>query len=445
MKVTLIIKKTAKRYETESIATIYLRFRDGRKLDSVAPTQLSINPNLWDEKGECVKTKAVCDEEQRTYINEEIRNLKTYIEKTYQQEKELIDKNWLKLTLDKYYNPQKYFIPEEVVIKPTIGVLFDEFLIKHPLSEVRKKNFRVVKRALLRYELYVRKTKKGKKDFILDIDTVTADILRDMWDFFQNEYKYFELYPSIYETIPEKRTPQPRSKNTLIDCFSRIRTFFIWCVDNKYTTNRPFDNFPIEECTYGTPYYITLEERDKIFNADLSATPQLEIQRDIFIFQSLIGCRVGDLYKMTKLNIVNEAVEYIPKKTKEGNPITVRVPLNDKAKEILQRYKDHKGKLLPFISEQKYNDAIKKIFKLSQINRIVTILDPLTHDEVKRPLYEVASSHLARRTFIGNIYKKVKDPNLVSALSGHKEGSKAFRRYRDIDEEMKKDLVKLLD
>lgn len=79
------------------------------------------------------------------------------------------------------------------------------------------------------------------------------------------------------------------------------------------------------------------------------------------------------------------------------------------------------------------------------MDRIVTILDPLTRDEVKKPLYEVASSHLARRTFIGNIYKKVKDPNLVSALSEHKEGSKAFRRYRDIDEEMKKDLVKLLD
>ena len=117
----------------------------------------------------------------------------------------------------------------------------------------------------------------------------------------------------------------------------------------------------------------------------------------------------------------------------------------NKAKEILERHKEYKGKLLPFISEQKYNDAIKKIFKLAGVDRIVTILDPLTHNEVKRPIYEVASSHLARRTFIGNIYKKVKDPNLVSALSGHKEGSKAFRRYRDIDEEMKKDLVKLLD
>jgi hypothetical protein len=52
---------------------------------------------------------------------------------------------------------------------------------------------------------------------------------------------------------------------------------------------------------------------------------------------------------------------------------------------------------------------------------------------------------MARRTFIGNLYKKVKDPNLVGALSGHKEGSKAFARYRDIDDEIKKDLVSLLD
>ena len=100
-----------------------------------------------DDKDECVKTKAVCNEEMRTHINEEIRHLKTYIEKVYQQEKETINKEWLKITLDKFYHPEKYFMPEQVVIKPTTGELFDEFLNKHPLSEVRKKNFRVVKRA----------------------------------------------------------------------------------------------------------------------------------------------------------------------------------------------------------------------------------------------------------------------------------------------------------
>lgn len=87
------------------------------------------------------KTKAVCNEEMRTHINEEIRHLKTYIEKVYQQEKETINKEWLKITLDKFYHPEKYFMPEQVVIKPTTGELFDEFLNKHPLSEVRKKKF----------------------------------------------------------------------------------------------------------------------------------------------------------------------------------------------------------------------------------------------------------------------------------------------------------------
>jgi hypothetical protein len=76
---------------------------------------------------------------------------------------------------------------------------------------------------------------------------------------------------------------------------------------------------------------------------------------------------------------------------------------------------------------------------------MVTVIDQRTRQEVQKPIYEVASSHMARRSFIGNIYKQVKDPNLVGALSGHKEGSKAFARYREIDEEMKKELISFLD
>lgn len=308
-----------------------------------------------------------------------------------------------------------------------------------------KKNYRVVKRGLQRYELYVRATKRGQKKFVLNVDDVTSDTLRDIWDFFENEYIYCKEYPSIYESIPEARTPQPRGRNTLLDCFSRIRTFFYWCKDNKRTTNTPFDDFPLEECTYGTPYYITIDERNKIYRTNLSRHPQLAIQRDIFVFQCLIGCRVGDLIKMTKSCIINGAIEYIPRKTKEGRPLTVRVPLNDMALEIVERYKRCEGdRLLPFISEQKYNVSIKRIFKAAGLKRLVTVINPTTREEEKKVLYEIASSHLARRTFVGNLYKQVKDPNLVGALSGHKEGSRAFARYREIDEEMKRELVNLL-
>ena len=448
MKISAIIKKSAKRYDTDSLATIYLRLRDGRRVDMTAPSQLSINPNMWDDKSEEIKSKVICDEEFRKSFNGDIRNLKSFVEQEYPvNQEEGVEKGWLKTALDKYYTPRKYMTEEEIVAetKPSIHELFLEFLEKHKLSEVRKKNFRVIGRAMQRYELFARATKRGHKKYEMYLDDVNSDTLRSMWDFFENEYRYFEEYPQIYETIPEFRTPQQRGHNTMSEIFTRIRTFFLWCHSNKKTQNRPFDDFKIEECRYGSPIYISIDERNKIYNTNLSRHPKLAIQRDIFIFQSLIGCRMGDLIKMKRCSVINGAIEYIPRKTKEGRPLTLRVPLNANAKEIIERYKDcDDDKLLPFISEQKYNISIKRIFKAAGLKRMVTAINPTTSEEEKRPLYEIATSHMARRTFVGNLYRQVKDPNLVGSLSGHKEGSKAFARYRDIDEDMKKELVDLL-
>lgn len=64
--------------------------------------------------------------------------------------------------------------------------------------------------------------------------------------------------------------------------------------------------------------------------------------------------------------------------------------------------------------------------------------------EEKKPISDVATSHLARRTFIGNLYRMVKDPDLVASMSGHAKGSVAFARYRVIDDDMKKSLVELI-
>jgi integrase len=217
-------------------------------------------------------------------------------------------------------------------------------------------------------------------------------------------------------------------------------------VNNDKTKNNPFRKYKIDECVYGTPIYISIEERKHLYNTDLSHNPSLERQRDIFVFQCLIGCRVADLYRLTRENIINGKVEYIARKTKGKRPKTVQVPLNTISKAILDKYADFGGNtLLPYISEQKYNVAIKEVFRIAKLTRPVTVLDTLTRESVIRPLNEIASSHLARRCFVGNLYKQVKDPNLVGALSGHKEGSRAFARYREIDDEMKTELVKMLE
>ena len=164
------------------------------------------------------------------------------------------------------------------------------------------------------------------------------------------------------------------------------------------------------------------------------------------MFQCNVGCRIGDLLRLKKCDVINGAIEYIPTKTIKENARTVVVPLNTIAKEIVNRYAEMPcEQLLPFESSERYNDNIKLIFEKAGITYMVTELDALTRTEKKVPINEIASSHMARRTFIGNIYKLVKDPNLVSALTGHAEGSRAFTRYRTIDIDMKKDLVKILE
>jgi integrase len=154
--------------------------------------------------------------------------------------------------------------------------------------------------------------------------------------------------------------------------------------------------------------------------------------------------RIGDFYSLTTANIVNGAIEYIPGKTLHESGRVARIPLRARAKEIIERYKGGLG-LLPFISQQKYNKAIKEMLRIAGINRVVTVLNPTTRLEEQRPIYEVASSHMARRNFIGILYASVKDPDLISSMTGHVEGSKAFARYRTIDDNIKKEVLSAFD
>ena len=186
-----------------------------------------------------------------------------------------------------------------------------------------------------------------------------------------------------------KHLPDARGKNAVIDYLKALRAFFHWAEERGYSTGQPFRGFAIGTAVYGTPYYLTIEERERIYRTNLSRHPSLDVQKDIFVFQCLVGCRVGDLIRIKKTDVLDDVLTYIPRKTIEERPAVVRVPLNNTAKEIIRRYDGLAGeKLLPFISPQKYNEALKKIFLAARITRLVAVLDPLTRKEVKRPLNE---------------------------------------------------------
>ncbi len=389
-------------------------------------------------------------------LERKIRDLEDYIYALCEDNPvERLTKEFLTKEIDRFHHPKRERKPKEVEekLQKKFIELVEEFPTKRGLSEWRHRRYGVLSRSLHRFELY-RKVKR-QLPAKLDFEMFTTDILEDYERFLRNEPEIFDKYPRIFEQYPaetrkarKSRRPFPKGDNTIINIFACLRTFFHWAIEEGLTTNNPFVKYKGKTTEhYGTPYYITLEERDRIADFDLSANKSLAVQRDIFIFHCCIGCRISDLMRLTPGNIVNDAVEYIASKTKGERPNVIRVPLTQRAKDILDRYKgeDSEGRILPFISSQKYNVAIKKIFKECGITRIVTILNPTTGEEEQRPINEIASSHLARRTFVGNLYKKVKDPNLVGALSGHKEGSRAFSRYRDIDDDMKKELIGLME
>lgn len=435
-------------------AEISIRLRHGKSIDQQSGTFIYVLPEFF-SKGKIVINQRIITPKvkEAQYAKWNLDNLINFVTTNFHEEvvNGKLSRKWLFETIDKFTFPEKYETKEETRKAPFFN-LFDEYIHTQKFSQSRINHFMVLYRCLKRFELY--------NYLNFDIDTFSSKELHKFNSFLAEEYKMFapgkdgvikpkQSYKKIYETFQERRIPKPRGDHYISGLENLLKTFFIWCIKTEKTTNNPFKSYSIKSVEYGTPYYLTQEERDQIYSTDLTANPQLEIQKDVFIFQCFIGCRVSDLLKMTYENIkvdrYGTAVEYMPQKTMEESAKVVKVYLSKTALQILDKYKSPERKsILPFISSQKYNDYIKDIMHACEINRMVTILNPTTGESEQRCIAEIASSHIARRTFIGNLYKKVKDPNLVGKLSGHKEGSKAFARYRDIDDEMISDLTNLL-
>ena len=437
-------------------AEILARYRNTRKVAQRAHTRTFVLPEYWDVE------KVVINKRRETKEVQEARAAKAQFEriKTEIEEKgnathvDDFTPDWLQDTIDRLLFPENY-------AKPDKGELCfqdktQEFLRYKKLSSERVHTYRAVFRIIHRFELYT-----GKE---IILDKSNANTLLALEDFFRTEHTLFEpvqlkyrtglkpvkKYKYVWEHSEHERAPRERSDNAIVSYMSAVRAYWRWCMDMGYTQNDPFRKYSVGSQKYGTPYYLTTEERDLLYKTDMGDDKELQAARDIFIFQCYIGCRISDLLSFTPDNIVTTdngvSVQYVPSKTKEERPRVVKVYLAPTAIEILNRYQSGtRDTIFPFFGTGKLNDLIRQALKKAGINRVVTIVNPRTKQSEQHPISDIASSHMARRTFIGNLYKKVKDPNLVGKLSGHCEGSKAFARYRDIDDDMIKEMTTLLD
>lgn len=442
MRITAFIRnKEASKNNVTARSSVYFRVRDVG-LDIKCASELQINPNHWSQETQGYKARvALIDDNIRRRFNEDVRELINYISKEYYIG---ATSDWLQKAIFAFHHPNAYKLADGSLVETKITDWADKYLASKKFDAHQECNTRGLIVKITRFERFMQKVNK-QKGYTMNVDRMTADDLRKFTDYLLKEHEYTKKYPELYKDFNKRAIKSPRSLNTVSTVITLLRTLCNWIKKQGATRNDPFIGFEMPKTLYGTPYYLNLEERDKIYETDLSDRPDLAEYRDMFIFQCMVGCRHGDLITFTPENIIDGVLEYIPKKTIKKIARTVRVPLTMKALAIYERHNHGAGEpLFPMHFNFKFNDAIREIFKKAGIDRIVTVLNPLTRQDEKRPLYEVATSHMARRTFVGNLYRQVKDPNLVASMSGHANGSVAFSRYRAIDDDMKKDLIDLI-
>jgi hypothetical protein len=375
---------------TKNPAVIYIRLRDGRKLDIKAKTNYHINPENWDEK-EQRPVKKLLKNIDYANLDTDLSGLKVSLLTEYNKSKGIktIDSKWL----NEFINPTEPLSKYPLNLVDYIDT-YIEFK-KKDVKETTIKKCKGIKELLIRYE-------KHTKSLVL-----IKDINQDFKIGFEN---YCE--------------EMGYAKNTTAKNLIYIKAFCNHAKANGLETHFQLDSVKIKY-NRAKHIYLNNQEIAKIESLDDQSLTEGLVNAKYWL---LISCycaqRVSDFMRFDKSMIryeKNRKGELKPllefTQVKTGKIMTI--PLHSKIIEILEKFD---GNFPKKISDQRYNDHIKNVCKEAGINELT--LGKLFNPETKlqeEKLYEkylLVSSHIGRRSFATNNYGKIPTTFLMQ-MTGH--------------------------
>lgn len=189
--------------------------------------------------------------------------------------------------------------------------------------------------------------------------------------------------------------------------------------------------------------FLTIDEIDTISNLKLK-DEFLDNARDWLVLSFYLGQRHSDFMRATKKNIHKDGTIRLSQQKTDAK---VQIPILPKTQEIINKYN---GGFPKPLSVALYNQRIKEVCKLAGLNEIISTTgnkgktNGNKSAEVKKPKYELVSSHIGRRSFVTHFYGKMKTPDIMQ-ITGHKTEA-SFYTYlneaREIDVKgVKKDMI----
>ncbi|MCC4230039.1 tyrosine-type recombinase/integrase [Zunongwangia profunda] len=383
-----------------------LLFRHNNKDFAIGgKTKLEVSRDYWENLHTKTRKIDVEVKNQQKEVNKKLGEIESHILKTFNTTAPgKVDKDWLKTTIENYYNP-----PQETKI-PTDLISYIDFYLdyrKNEITEANRKKVKVTKNKMLRLQKEL-----GKPILISEIN---------------------EAFKQAYVNFSNKNS---YSQNTQHREFVLIKTI---CFHARYLgvkTHHQLDGITLqrEEANH---IYLTFDELEKIKKADLKKD-YLDNARDWLLISCYTGQRVSDFMRFKPEMIRTEngkpLLEFRQKKTKKE----MSIPVVKEVREILAK---RNGNFPRPISDQRYNDYIKEVCEEAKLKdevkgkRRISIapkdVKPTKNDyrdiEDTFEKWELVTSHIGRRSFATNYYGKVPTTYLIN-ITGH-GSEKMFLNY----------------
>lgn len=280
----------------------------------------------------------------------------------------------------------------------------------------------------------------------------TSDMVLQFRQFIYDEYKYVPQHPELYLRKAGHHPPKKRMRDTtVVHDLKLLQAFFAELENTNEIRRSPFRKISVEKrrimmhVMYDAPVFLRSEELKAIMATEVPEA--LQWAKDLFVLNCAIGCRIGDLLRLTmdKVAVSEEGipyVHYIPSKTArmQSTNSEVTTPLIDSAMEIINRTRLKLMGANPHYGVQRYNKALRRLLQYCGITRCVSLYCPETGENIYKPLCEVATSKLARKTHI-DMLNKVQINYYAAGL--HRAGSDAVFRYTYLELRDRYELLKV--
>lgn len=388
---------------------VYVRVREGRKIDVFIPTHISIDPRIWSLEKENIKVKKNNDTHAKIHlkIREIKRDLETYFIDHRNPTKAGI-KEVVKLTEESKSEESQNITVETVVNEfiPYFQKYVDGLAAKATIGKIKKST--ITKYVVILNILKRMSKKAGVKWLIQDIGPP-----------FVNEFEQHCYHQEKY------------SPNTIGRAIKFLKTVCLSARADGLETHPQVDR--IKGYTKKSSF-ITLSPREiSLLEETKMPEAHLENAKDWLLISTYTAQRVSDFLNFTRGNIeeiytpegeVVRVISFTQEKTKK----LVKLPVSKSVQTIL----DKRGGNFPErVSDQKYNKQIKRVCELAGIKELVkgSKINPKTKrkEEGEYPKYELVSSHIGRRSYATNKYGVIPTPVIMYA-TGHTT-EKALLRY----------------